>query len=56
MSLAGAESRFATPPSEGVLSPPPGAADLSPFGAFTAAGLPTDDSNKRDRIKEMLVL
>ena len=55
MSLAGAESRFAIPPSEGVLSPPPGAAELSPFGAFTAAGLPTNDSNRRDCIKETLV-
>jgi hypothetical protein len=46
VSLAGAESRFAIPPSDGVLSPPPGAPDLSPFGAFTPAGLPIDDSKR----------
>jgi hypothetical protein len=48
VSFDGAESRFAIPPtSEGVFSPPAGAAGLSAFGAFTAAGLPIKRKTKK---------
>jgi len=51
VSFDGAESRFAMPPtSDGVFSPPAGAAGLSAFGAFTAAGLPIKERQGRRNI------